>query len=170
MDLATLILIALSLVVSSVLCVLMRDLLKAAIALALVSALLTVLMFLNGATLAAVFELSVCTGLITVTFVSAISLTRTETDEESAWKPRERLRRFIWLPFLLAAVAAGMLAILWPYIDFGLADPTRHAPTREAVQQVLWNQRRFDILGQIGVLLAGVFGIVTLFRKEDEGL
>jgi NADH-quinone oxidoreductase subunit J len=167
LDLSILILLSVSLVVASVLCVLLRSLLKASIALALVSALLTVLMFLNGATLAAVFELSVCTGLITVTFVSAISLTRTETDEEAAWKPKERFRRFAYLPLILVVVAAIMLWILWPYINFNVGDAATVQSTRSQVQQILWNVRKFDVFGQIAILLAGVFGIVILFRERD---
>ena len=37
--------------------------------------------------------------------------------------------------------------------------------------QVLWNQRTFDLVGQIGVIFAGVFAVLALFRqaKPPEG-
>ena len=92
------------LVLSAVFTVMIRNLLKAAIALALTSAVLTVIMFLLGAWMAAVFELSVCAGLITVVFVSAISLTKPKTMEESKEKQKIRIKRFIYLPFLLVLV------------------------------------------------------------------
>ena len=34
--------------------------------------------------------------------------------------------------------------------------------------QVLWGQRTFDLVGQIGVIFAGVFCILALFRKKDR--
>jgi NADH-quinone oxidoreductase subunit J len=52
--------------------------LKAAICLGVASALLGVLFFVLNAPYAAVFELSICAGLITVLFVSTISLTKGE--------------------------------------------------------------------------------------------
>ena len=53
------------------------NLLKSAIGLAVTSAILSLLLFLMDAPLAGVFELSVCAGLITVVFISVISLTKT---------------------------------------------------------------------------------------------
>ncbi len=62
--------------------VMIRDLLKAAVSLAALSAVLTVILFMLKAPLAAVFELSVCAGLITVVFVSTISMTKLRTKEQ----------------------------------------------------------------------------------------
>ena len=59
-----------------------RSLLKAAIGLAITSAVIAILMFRLDSPLAAVFELSVCTGLVTVLFVSTISLTKPLTREQ----------------------------------------------------------------------------------------
>ena len=36
------------------------------------------------------------------------------------------------------------------------------------VRDVLWNSRQLDIFGQIVVLLAGVFGIVLLFKETKK--
>jgi NADH-quinone oxidoreductase subunit J len=53
----------------------LRDVLKGALALAVMSALLAALFYRFGAAYAAVFELSVCAGLITVLFIAVIALT-----------------------------------------------------------------------------------------------
>jgi hypothetical protein len=36
------------------------------------------------------------------------------------------------------------------------------------VRTVLWTLRQLDLFGQILVLLAGVFGVLVLFRKEGK--
>ncbi len=33
---------------------------------------------------------------------------------------------------------------------------------------VLWKQRTFDLVGQLAVILAGVFAVLALFRKRDK--
>jgi NADH:ubiquinone oxidoreductase subunit 6 (subunit J) len=57
-----------------------RDLLHSAILLGAGSATLAIIFFINTAPIAAVVELVVCAGLITVLFISAISLTRAGGD------------------------------------------------------------------------------------------
>jgi ethanolamine transporter EutH len=34
--------------------------------------------------------------------------------------------------------------------------------------EVLWKGRTLDLIGQIAVILAGVFAVLALFRKRDE--
>ena len=63
-------------IVSAVLAVRFNNLLFAAISLAALSAVLAIMFYQLNSPYAAVFELSVCAGLITALFVSAISLTR----------------------------------------------------------------------------------------------
>lgn len=60
-----------------------RDLLRSAIALACASIVLTIIFFQLKAPLAGAFELSVAAGLITVLFVSAISLVAGAREGES---------------------------------------------------------------------------------------
>jgi len=36
------------------------------------------------------------------------------------------------------------------------------------VRHLLWHSRQIDLFGQIVVLLAGVFGIVLLFKETKE--
>jgi NADH-quinone oxidoreductase subunit J len=145
-------------------------LLRAAIGLALTSALLTMLMFQMDSPLAAAFELSVCAGLITVIFVSAISLTRPLGKEEE--QRREAARRQRFAPVVGVAAWIGLLMLLGGYA----LDVTPPAPPAgpASVREVLWGLRRFDLLGQILVLFAGVFGVTFLFKQrpgkgEKEG-
>jgi uncharacterized MnhB-related membrane protein len=70
------------LVITAIACAIMtvrfKDILSAAIALAVLSAVIAMMFFELDSAYAGVFELSVCSGLITALFVSVISLTRRE--------------------------------------------------------------------------------------------
>jgi uncharacterized MnhB-related membrane protein len=70
------------LVIAAIACAIMtvrfKDILSAAIALAVLSAVIAMMFFELDSAYAGVFELSVCSGLITALFVSVISLTRRE--------------------------------------------------------------------------------------------
>ncbi len=140
------------------------NMIKAAIGLALTSAVLSILMFRLNAPLAAVFELSVCAGLITVVFISVISLTRPPLGAESGDGKAKILRRFSLLPVLvlIAAVALGMLN-LKP--DFSLL--LAQAPEGD-MRVVLWGQRQLDLFGQVVVLLTGIFGVAVLFKERAK--
>ncbi|NLG25514.1 MAG: hypothetical protein GX558_09180 [Clostridiales bacterium] len=158
-------LLLVGLVASAAAVAMIQNLLKAAVALAAVSALLAVMMFLLGAPLAAVFELSVCAGLITVVFVSAISMTRVRTAEEEDMATHARRSRFRYLPALLIAVGAALLALAWPHLTTLM--PQVAPPSAETVEHVLWGSRKLDLLAQIAIILAGVFGVLVFFRKGD---
>jgi NADH-quinone oxidoreductase subunit J len=139
--------------------VLTAELLRSAIALAAASVVLTLLLFRMHAPLAAMFELSVCAGLITVVFVSAISLTKPVAEAEARELRGKRWRRYVWLPLLLIAAGCWLcfrakIHLTLPALPSGVQD----------VREVLWRLRRFDLLGQILVILAGVFGVVVLFK------
>ncbi|MGC9317829.1 MAG: hydrogenase subunit MbhD domain-containing protein [Armatimonadota bacterium] len=60
----------------------LRDLLKGALALAVLSAILAALFYRFGAPWAAMFELSVCAGFITVLFLAVIALTEAREHSE----------------------------------------------------------------------------------------
>ncbi len=137
-------------------------LLRAAIALALTSALLAVVMYSLGAWLAAVLELSVCAGLISVVFVSVISLTQRRPFQDYVARRSSRMGRFWPLPLVLLGLGVGLSFI--------------HAPVQLAVplpggggdvRTVLWTLRELDLFGQILILLAGVFGVLVLFKKGE---
>jgi NADH-quinone oxidoreductase subunit J len=145
--------------------VITRTLLVSAIGLAVTSAILTIIMFLLDAPLAAVFELSICSGLITVVFISTISLTHSHPTEISHSREKDFLKWYWLLPVILILLSFGLAKFPFAF-GFNLF---RNAVPLE-VRQVLWEHRLLDILGQIVIILAGVFGIVTLFkeRKQDD--
>ncbi len=138
-------------------------LLRATLGLALASALLAVVMFGLGATLAAVLELSVCAGLISVVLVSVTSLTAPRSLKEALADRRKRLRRMWPLPFLLIAAGVSLTFVHAP-VDIVLRLPAGDGDVRT----VLWSMRQLDLFGQILILLAGVFGVLILFRKEAK--
>ncbi|MFZ1946658.1 MAG: NADH-quinone oxidoreductase subunit J [bacterium] len=145
-------------VAAAVATVLVSNLLYSAIGLAVTSVVLTLLMFQLNAPLAGVFELSVCAGLITAVFISAISLTRPGTSDER--EPRA-VARLVVLPLLVAAVASVFFLAKFAY-----RLPVPPAAAEGDVREVLWNSRQFDLLGLVMMILAGVFGIVILFKER----
>jgi len=161
------ILLLVGLVSSALACILIRNLLKACIALAAVSGILALIMFLLDAHLAAVFELSVCAGLVTVIFISAISMTKVHSKEEIAEQERLRRRRFVPLPVLLIVVLAGTLFVLWPRLTelIPLANPPADLVS---APDLLWDKRQADLLGQIAIILVGVFGVLIFFKEREE--
>ncbi|MFA7160681.1 MAG: NADH-quinone oxidoreductase subunit J [Kiritimatiellia bacterium] len=157
------IIIMVLMVASAMWAVMSPNLLKAAIGLAVASAVLAIIMFRLDAPLAAVFELSVCAGLITVVFVSVISLTRPPEGKDP--KPRVVLRRFAFLPLLvlIAAVAFGMLELRPDFSSLPAMAP------EAGMRVVLWGERQLDLFAQVVVLLTGVFGVVVLFKERQKG-
>lgn len=143
--------------------VMTRSLLKATIGLALTSAVITIMMFRLDSPLAAVFELSVCTGLITAVFISAISLMRPLTHKETIELSKNRIKRYWYLPLIMVIAGAALLLVKVP-MNY---TPPAAAPQTD-VRNVLWNSRQIDLFGQIIILLAGVFGIVLLFKDKKE--
>lgn len=146
--------------------VMTRSLLKATIGLALTSAIMVIIFFKLDSPLAAVFELSVCTGLITAVFVSTISLVRPLTHKDIVRLSRDRLKRFWYLPLLMIAAGLALFTVRMPAALRGLPPAVEND-----VRSVLWNTRQIDIFGQIIILLAGVFATVLLFKEsgKDDG-
>jgi len=144
-----------------------RSLLKAAIGLAITSAVITILMFRLDSPLAAVFELSVCTGLITVVFVSTISLTKPLTHKEIIELSKDRIKRFWYLPVIVAVVALALILIK---VKNDLVPAESAWELFKDVKSVLWNFRQLDMFGQIIVLIIGALGVSVLFeeRRRDE--
>jgi NADH-quinone oxidoreductase subunit J len=140
-----------------------KGLIRSALGLAAMSIFVTILMFMLGADLAAVFELSVCAGLITVVFVSTISMTEPSSKPDPLEKARNRLRHNWFLPVILVTVGA-VLAFLFIGIHIDL--PPAAAPVD--VKDFLWKSRQTDLLGQIVIILAGAFGVVTLFKERKK--
>ena len=153
------ILLLVGLVLFSVLAVLLKDLLRAAISLAVASLLLGIIFFRMNAPYAGVFEISVVAGLITVLFMLTIALTKGgETAESKA-----------------ASFAFPAFFVLFIVIDAIIMKkliqkvPALPGPEEAGTfGQVLWNTRTLDLVGQIAVIFAGVFAVLALFRKGEN--
>lgn len=145
-------------------CAMFRSMLKSAISLAAISALLAVIFFCFNCTWAAIFELSVCAGLVTVVFVSAISLTTPNRRDPD--KAAEHSKRFSALPFIL--IFSGMAAIAIMLITGFTITPAESIVAGQSFKDILWNTRQADILGQIIIILAGAFAVVILFKESDK--
>ncbi len=149
------------LVLAAVWTVMTIRLIRAVVGLALTSAILALIMFRLSSPLAAVFELSVCSGLISVIFITTVSFTQRISKERLRIRKKERLAKFWLLPVIL--IAAGLLLIRYLNIpDFVLPALSDSCDVR----QIMWNLRHIDLFGQIIVLLAGVFGVVILFKED----
>ena len=141
--------------------VLSTRLLRAVIGLAFASVLVTVLVFRLDSPLAAVFELSVCAGLISAVFLGAITLSQLETDQNIDEQAKERNRRYWYLPVLLLLVGVAIIHTTLPSIpDVPVVN--------EDVRQVLWTSRHLDLLGQVVILVAGAFGVTILFKEARK--
>jgi NADH-quinone oxidoreductase subunit J len=154
------ILLLCGLVLFSGLAILAKDLLKAAIGLAVASLFLGIIFFRMGAPYAGVFEISVVAGLITVLFILTIALTAAGGDVRES-----RLAKIVFPLFFVVFILIDI------FIMKGLASkipPLGEAAEKGTFGEVLWKQRTFDLVGQIAVILAGVFSVLALFRKRDK--
>jgi len=169
LNLPVIIILLAGLVGSALLCVLLNDLLKASIAMAVLSAVLAIVMFALKADLAAALELSVCAGLITVIFVSAISMTRMRTEEENKARIKDRRKRFVFLPVILIVALCAALFIFWPELSSMIIKiEPEAAGDIVSGSETLWEKRLVDLLGQVIIVLAGVFGILIFFKEDKE--
>jgi len=135
-------------------------LIRAVVGLAIVSVIVSIIMFRLSSDLAAVFELSVCAGLISVIFITTISFTSRVSKERLRIRRKERLSKFWALPIIIIA-AIIILSRYHPSLNIMLT----HAVPEPDVRKVLWNMRHIDLMGQVIILLVGVFGVVVLFKE-----
>lgn len=157
------ILIFTALVISSLMTVTTRSLLRAALSLAMTSAIVTLVLFRMAAPLAGAFEISVCAGLIPVIFITVISITKPLTKAQSETFKSEKWHKFWYLP-VIVAVAAVILFAMSPALKF----INVHQEIQTSTQQIIWNVRQMDLVGQVAVLLAGAFGILILFKEKKK--
>ena len=140
--------------------VLSRHLINAAISLAAVSAACGVLMYVLGAHTAAIFEVSVCSGLVTVIFISAVSLSN---GDKQASAPEKRAHL---LPIILVAVGAVlMIAAVLTGFSLGVPGPVASA---RSFDNVFWETRQADIFGQMVAIIAGASAIVVFFKESEK--
>ena len=140
--------------------VLSRHLISAAISLAAVSAALGVLMYVLGAHTAAIFEISVCSGLVTVIFISAVSLS---SGDKQASAPEKRAHL---LPIILISIGA-VLMIAAGLSGFSLNVPGRVA-NAASFDNVFWETRQADLFGQMVAIIAGASAIVVFFKESEN--
>ncbi len=151
------------LIVTALMVVFSSKLLIGAISLALTSIMITILMFKLNSPIAAVFELSICAGLITVIFITTISFVKSSTQEELIESRKRRLKKYIYLP-ILVALAGYLVSVVIKPLSLKLPEIIQETN----VGNVLWDLRQVDLLGQAIVLLIGVFGIVVLFKEGQK--
>lgn len=149
------------LVALTILAILLRDLLKAAISLALASIFLAMIFFRMNAPYVGVFEISVVAGLITVLFITTIALTRSPADVKENKLPLIIFPVFFALFIVIDIIVMKNLLSQFPPLPAG-------TPNSGTFGQVFWNERTFDLVGQIGVIFAGVFAVLALFRTRDK--
>lgn len=147
-----------------VMAVMLHSMTKSAIALAAASAALGIIMYEMGSVWAALIEISVCSGLVTVIFISAISLSNMEKKELE--KVYEDKKRMSLLPVILIVsgvvlvIAAMALGVSLPKVDHA-------ANVAGDLREILWNNRQADIWGQIIIMITGSAAVVVLFRERD---
>jgi NADH:ubiquinone oxidoreductase subunit 6 (subunit J) len=148
------------LVAFSVAAILVRDILKAAICLAAASLLLGILFFVMKAPYIGAFEISVVAGLITVLFMVTIALTKAEDDiresKLAAWAFPLFFAVFLIIDVLVMKSLIGKIPTQTTAAEGG------------SFGEALWKGRTFDLVAQIGVIFAGVFAVLALFRKRSK--
>ena len=109
---------------------------------------------------AGVFEISVVAGLITVLFILTIALTKSGGEVRES-KLVNWVFPLVFVAFLVidALVMKGLL---------GKVPALASGPEPGTFGEVLWKGRTLDLVGQIAVILAGVFAVLALFRKRDK--
>jgi 4-hydroxybenzoate polyprenyltransferase len=140
-------------VVCAVLAIRASRLLSAALWLAVVSALVSIILYELGARQVAVIELSVGAGLVTVLFVFAISIAGDDGLGEASVLPR-------WL----AVGAVGVLLVLLVGMALPVAE-TDAAAGEFSIEATLWDQRALDVLVQIVLIFTGVLCLLGLLAE-----
>ena len=151
------------LIVTAVATVVTARTLRSVIGLAGTSVAVALLMFRLEAPIAAVFELSVCAGLIPAIFLSTIGLTRRLTPETLAERWRQKVRMYWALPVILGVIGVTLLVVCPP-----LSVPALPPSSDTDVRQVLWNLRHMDLLGQMAALLGAMFAVVVLMGRSKD--
>lgn len=148
-----------------VMAVMLHSMLKSAIALAASSVMLGIIMYSLNSIWAALFEVSVCSGLVTVIFISAISLSHADKkDVEKQYADKKRMR---YLPVILI-LSGVILTVTALAIGFSPVSPAPVAEVADNFREILWNHRQADVWGQIIIVITGSVSVVVLFRERDE--
>ena len=137
-----------------------RQLISSALWLAGVSAICATLLFLYGAQLVAIVELSVGAGLVTVLFVFAINIAGDESRHQKAVLP--------W------PVTTGFTILFVFLLGWFLWSMTPHSSAPSLVepllQNELWLSRGLDLIVQVVLIFSGVLGLLGLLAEVDAPL
>jgi NADH-quinone oxidoreductase subunit J len=147
-----------------IMAVMLSSLIKSAISLAAGSVALGVIMFELGFSWAALFEISVCSGLVTVIIISAVSLSNAEKKELP--KQYEDKKRMRLLPVILIACGV-ILVVVALSTGVSLSTATPVGQVANNFREILWTHRQADIWGQIIVVITGATAVVALFRERS---
>jgi NADH:ubiquinone oxidoreductase subunit 6 (subunit J) len=154
----TLAFLTIALVLFAIQAIRVKRLIVSAIWLAGSSALLAIEFFLLGAHQLAVIELSVGAGLVTVLFVFAICIAGEDLSEMRSVVPK-------WLASVLVLMLILLLAwFLKP------AEPGKPLAVESPLATVVWQQRSLDMIVQVGLIFAGVLGMLGLLSEEKAPL
>lgn len=145
-------------VVATALCAFMairaRHLIMAALWLAGASALVSIVLYASGAHIAAVIELSVGAGLVTVLFVFAISIAG-----DDALHSREFVSNSTAITLML--VFLGLLG--WMVLP---VHTTQAVVDKVPFADVLWHDRALDTLAQLILIFTGVLCLLGLMTED----
>jgi len=143
--------------------VMSHSMLRSAIYLALASATLSVILYMLGAVWAAVIEVSACSGLVTVIFISSISLSK--MGKEDVQKLFATKKQMGLLPVLLVFVGIALVILA---VSHGFTLPSVAQEAADTFRTVFWDTRQLDILGQIAAVLVGGIAVSVLLRKDES--
>ena len=137
-----------------------KALLTSALWLAGASALTAILLFLYGAQLVAVIELSVGAGLVTVLFVFAINIAGDDAINASPVPP---------MPFVVGLASLFVLLLGWFVWPAAVTAPVTVTADR-SLSVVLWQARGLDLMVQIALIFSGVLGLLGLLAEVKPPL
>jgi uncharacterized MnhB-related membrane protein len=129
-------------------------LLNAALWLAGVSAMVSLIFYLMGAYQVAVVELSVGAGLVTILFVFAISIAGEAEIENATVLPR---------PLIWGLIALYVALLAWYLLPVSFIGVT--AAAEAPLAEVLWETRALDMLVQVVLIFCGVLGLLGILGE-----
>jgi uncharacterized MnhB-related membrane protein len=134
-----------------------KKILSATIYLACISALVSAVLYLMGATQVAVMELSVGAGLVTVLLVYAVSVVGDDALDPASVVPKP-----------LAFVMVGLVTILMGFMAFPAVSKNVDTSVL-ALSIALWKDRVLDVWIQIVLIFSGVMGVLGLLSEKTPG-
>ena len=133
-----------------------KRILSATIYLACISALVSAVIYLLGATQVAVMELSVGAGLVTVLLVYALSVVGDDALDPASVIPKP-----------LAFGVVGLVVVLMGLMAYP-AIQTKLDQGSASLASVLWQNRVLDVWIQIALIFSGVLGVLGLLSEQTN--